>query len=175
MSKGPCGKYMPYRDMTGEIFHYLTVLSRSHSDGKRVFWNVQCKCGVRKTVRGCSLREGKTKSCGDCARHDPRPRRKEIRLTDDKKYMSDLHHKNHLERRSSGLSGIYQELMLKQNGLCAICLRPNASGKRLAVDHSHSTNEYRGLLCDPCNRALGMFQDSIEILASASAYLREYS
>ncbi len=47
----------------------------------------------------------------------------------------------------------YQRLHDAQGGLCAICQRPNIR-RRLALDHNHTTNEIRGLLCDPCNSAM---------------------
>ena len=41
-----------------------------------------------------------------------------------------------------------------------------------AIDHEHSTNKIRGLLC---NLALGHFGDDPELCLKASSYLREFS
>lgn len=66
----------------------------------------------------------------------------------------------------------------EQDGLCAICPRvlgePDPeTGKtvRVCIDHNHLTNEVRGLLCDPCNKALGMFKDDPERCRKAADYL----
>lgn len=61
-------------------------------------------------------------------------------------------------------------LFKKQNGVCAICKKEEL-GKSLAVDHSHNSGEIRGLLCQDCNRGLGMFKDNIELLKKAIDYL----
>lgn len=69
--------------------------------------------------------------------------------------------------------------MAEQGGRCAICKRPFASidAKKRAtsvrVDHDHATGKVRGLLCNPCNTGLGMFQDSIGVLEEALAYLQK--
>lgn len=44
----------------------------------------------------------------------------------------------------------YNEMLVRQGGVCAICSRPPKS-RRLAVDHCHITNIIRGLLCYVCN------------------------
>lgn len=44
---------------------------------------------------------------------------------------------------------------------------------QLAMDHNHKTNEFRGLLCKECNRALGLFGDNIDTLTNAVLYLKE--
>lgn len=71
----------------------------------------------------------------------------------------------------------YNELVLQQDGKCAICKELettviNGSLTSLAVDHDHTTGRVRGLLCCKCNRALGLMKDSVEILESAKEYLR---
>lgn len=50
---------------------------------------------------------------------------------------------------------------------CHICKKEN----KLVFDHCHETHKYRGYLCDPCNRGLGIFQDNIEGLIAAVNYL----
>lgn len=47
----------------------------------------------------------------------------------------------------------------EQKNKCAICKRDmNEYGKIFSVDHNHSTNKIRGLLCDPCNYGLGFYE-----------------
>jgi len=58
-----------------------------------------------------------------------------------------------------------------QNGQCAICKQFPADDKNLMVDHSHSNEQVRGLLCGPCNTLLGMSKDNVSYLASAILYL----
>lgn len=73
----------------------------------------------------------------------------------------------------------YQALVEKQLGLCAICHKPpsqeNPKEMLLHVDHDHDTGEIRGLLCNCCNRGIGMLGDSAETLLSAHEYLKRCS
>ena len=63
----------------------------------------------------------------------------------------------------------------EQNGKCKICKRPiylsGATETIACIDHSHETGEVRGLLCQDCNRGLGLFKDSKEFLLEAARYL----
>lgn len=68
----------------------------------------------------------------------------------------------------------YETLLEGQNGVCAICGRdedPSAFVTRLTVDHCHDTGKVRGLLCGPCNRAIGLFNDDASVIERAAAYL----
>jgi hypothetical protein len=51
---------------------------------------------------------------------------------------------------------------------CEICGKESS---KLAVDHDHSSGEFRGLLCHGCNTGLGKFRDSPEMLQTAIDYL----
>lgn len=63
----------------------------------------------------------------------------------------------------------YEAKWSAQGGLCAIC---RGCFESLQVDHCHETGKVRGLLCKPCNTALGMMRDRIPALQSAIEYLR---
>lgn len=72
----------------------------------------------------------------------------------------------------------YENMWRKQDGKCLICAEQSKEidkkyGKirDLVVDHCHKTNKIRGLLCGPCNRALGGFRDDVTILKNAIKYL----
>lgn len=55
------------------------------------------------------------------------------------------------------------------NGLCDICGKP-PTDRRLAVEHNHTTGEFRGLTCRKCNAAIAFFDDNPEFLTAAIAY-----
>jgi len=73
----------------------------------------------------------------------------------------------------------YNQLLLSQNGVCAICGEPETSTNRgkikcLSVDHDHETGKIRGLLCQKCNQGLGNFKDSLELIEKTKQYLIKY-
>jgi hypothetical protein len=57
-----------------------------------------------------------------------------------------------------------------QQGRCAICGGP-PHGRWLSIDHDHASMTFRGLICRPCNLAIGNMQDNPERLRQAAAYL----
>ena len=65
----------------------------------------------------------------------------------------------------------YVDMFSKQEGVCAICLEECQTRKSLSVDHDHATGKIRGLLCNRCNRAIGMLNDDADILERAKQYV----
>jgi hypothetical protein len=54
-----------FKELTGQTFGRWTVLSRSNTDKhRRIHWVCQCVCGIKKSVNGADLRNGRSKSCG---------------------------------------------------------------------------------------------------------------
>jgi hypothetical protein len=76
-------------------------------------------------------------------------------------------------KRTYGIDSVHYEAMLaQQSGTCAICKGgPRGRHKRFHVDHDHVTGVVRGLLCGPCNQAIGPLNDDQDRLKAAIAYL----
>ncbi|MEU5957577.1 endonuclease VII domain-containing protein [Streptomyces sp. NPDC047525] len=68
----------------------------------------------------------------------------------------------------------YQRLLEAQGGRCAICRETRKTN--LAVDHCHTTEAVRGLLCARCNGQLLArgARDRPEVLRRAAEYLEDY-
>lgn len=66
----------------------------------------------------------------------------------------------------------YLQMHKAQGGTCAIC-KQEEIGRRLAVDHCHTSGKVRGLLCAGCNTALGQMNDDPTLLRRAMEYLIE--
>lgn len=81
------------------------------------------------------------------------------------KYLANTRNLN--LKRLYGMSLLVYEIMKEeQHGLCAICKRE----ADLVVDHDHRTGTVRGLLCQSCNRGMGMLGE--DNLQSAMAYVQ---
>lgn len=62
----------------------------------------------------------------------------------------------------------YEQMVADQDGRCLIC---RSQPDRLVVDHDHQTGRVRGLLCSPCNLALGCLRDNADAARAAAQYL----
>ena len=71
----------------------------------------------------------------------------------------------------------YDKMFKEQNGVCFICNKPQRKKvhKHLFVDHCHTTNKIRALLCNNCNTGIGMFEESIQTMKDAIAYLELFN
>jgi hypothetical protein len=71
----------------------------------------------------------------------------------------------------------YLKFYEEQGGKCKICGESKELGtcKGLVIDHCHTTNKVRGLLCGNCNSGLGKFMDNVELLNNAVLYIKQYN
>lgn len=124
------------------------------------------KCRKLKPAR-CFYRSDRWKSglypqCKLCHNHKVQRRRQDLLAADPEHYA----HRH--RQRFHGLSRQdYERMVGSQKGRCAVCFRK----RKLVVDHNHDTGRVRGLLCSPCNSALGMVNDDPVWVRNLSAYL----
>ena len=93
------------------------------------------------------------------------------RLAEERKRVSRHYRRMKLMRQYGMTVADYERMRREQGWRCGICHKKTL--KTLAVDHDHITGAVRGLLCLPCNRALGLLKDDLSIVESAANYLRE--
>ncbi|CAN5133206.1 hypothetical protein BH09PAT1_BH09PAT1_2710 [soil metagenome] len=73
-------------------------------------------------------------------------------------------------KKKYGLTREEYDRMLKAcNHTCMV--KGCGSKKNLNIDHDHKTGRIRGILCNSCNRALGLLSDSAEKLKGLMDYL----
>lgn len=145
------------------------------------------KCLVTKDTSDFAKRNknGKTglqSKCKQCNR-EYRQSRKDL----EKEYRREYRKRKPVNGRAKMLKysyGLtledYNDLLIKQNGVCAICKK---EVDLLVVDHNHSccpgprscSKCIRGLLCKGCNLGIGYFKDNNEYLKNAVEYLQSFS
>lgn len=88
-----------------------------------------------------------------------------------KEHINKMQRVHRIKRKYDLSPEQYKKILDFQNGGCGIC------GKlpkkyHLSVDHDHKTGLLRGILCSPCNRAIGILGDSVESLGKTISYLK---
>jgi hypothetical protein len=166
----PQGRF--HQDQSGEKIGMLTLIKMTgEKTGNGSYkYLVKCECGNEKVVGYNYMVNNRTQSCGCLQRRKgaDSPNFKHGRSAT-KEYDLELH----MKRKYGMTFKKYEQMLSDQSGLCAICASPppDHHKKRLNIDHCHSSGRVRGLLCDACNRALGLFKDDPDVLLKAISYL----
>lgn len=154
----------------------------------------KCKICSKKADKRYAKRENKEKIkkppiCINCGEIDPNKFRKKHQ-SKCRKCMTDYenkrrlnnpdHHKKttinaYLKRTYNITLEKFNQMLVNQNGVCAICRKPEDPKlcDRLGVDHDHETGKIRGLLCRSCNAMLGNAHDSAERLRNGANYIEK--
>lgn len=112
------------------------------------------------------------RACDKKARHKYREENKER--------FREISRRKQLKHRYGLSIEEYNAILKRQGGCCAVCgtdtnnyMTGNTEVANFAVDHCHSTGKVRGLLCNQCNRAIGMLGDTPESVLRAYEYLKK--
>ena len=125
------------------------------------------RCGEQKPLsdfyklgKGKSSPDGRTATCKVCNNRNSR------------NWYSGQTATYHRMARYGLSEDAYWALLQVQNYSCALCTSKDPKRKQgFVVDHDHQTGRIRGLLCHPCNIALGMLGDNLSGLQKAVKYL----
>lgn len=138
--------------------------------------------GIRSKCKKCSLLDTNGRRTANVEKY------REIERLSVKRHFEEHALKRIGRSRAWKLKYVYKishadfiAMLEKQKHRCAICKNPIRDAQRgrsprdaVCIDHDHVTGKIRGLLCNPCNRGLGSFCDRIDLLATATDYLRSH-
>lgn len=87
------------------------------------------------------------------------------------------HRSSQIKRKYNFTQEQYDDMLIKQNGVCLICGTdtPGRNDKNFHIDHDHDTDRVRGLLCSNCNRAIGLLGDLSVNAYAAGDYLKSHN
>lgn len=132
------------------------------------------KCKRRKDLSEFSKTGNYTRSdCRKChakyvkGKYDPQEKEKKKTYYKEKK--SEITNKVR-KNKYKITSEEFAQMLTKQDNKCQICKQELI---KPCLDHCHTSNKVRGILCSKCNMGLGCFQDDIENLKSAIKYLSD--
>jgi hypothetical protein len=129
-------------------------------------------CEIEKEINSFVKRKNRKSGyqpyCKDC--HNKKAR---------KNYSSTRMREYDLNKNYNITISDYDKLLKEQNSCCAICFIHIDSvnkkhKKNFCVDHCHDTGKIRGLLCDSCNRGIGLLKDNPIIINNAYNYLKRF-
>lgn len=145
------------------------IKARARVKEPRTMTCQQCGTKFQKNPRGRDPR-----TCPDCWKQSREGRRSPRKVPTETMYAWRI-------RRQYGLTVEQRQLMADRQGhACYLCGTPETS-RRLHIDHDHSCCAtsgmscgkcVRGLICRPCNQALGFVGDDLETLQRMVAYLK---
>ena len=140
---------------------------------------IHCHCALPKSefYKNRRYKDGYYSTCSNCISEvrDANPNWKKNQILHQSKLR-----KNHPRKARSyqlkGLYGItiddYDRMYANQQGCCKIC---DEHHDKLYIDHCHTTDKVRDLLCPCCNAFIGMAKEDINILTKAIGYINRHS
>jgi hypothetical protein len=128
-----------------------------------------CKyCGETKEISAFTVYNGKpTHRCRTCGYASVKAWR-----TRNPEKQKEQARRHNLKKLYGVSSADYERMFTEQGGVCYICSSP-PTRKHLDIDHCHASGKVRRLLCNACNKALGLLNDDLDRVTKLADYLAE--
>jgi len=144
----------------------------THYSRWRLKGDVQADIPVRAIGQQATCCSAKHYANGLCANHYMQQRRR------DSPELFAVQELRKAARRLGFDPDMIEAHFREHSGMCDVCGRTATVASkrlryRLAMDHDHRTGQFRGLICDPCNRALGFAGDDPARLRALADYLEQ--
>jgi hypothetical protein len=138
-------------------------------------------CGLVKQAKDFykekRVSDGLTARCKECTKQAAntsyQSRREEVLQSHKDKYCAKKNREKALMRLYGMTIEEWNAMFAEQNYRCAICgsTDPFSDSGNFSVDHCHTFEHVRGILCSHCNTMLGLAKDDPNILFDAHTYL----
>lgn len=150
-------------------FRFLSETHKECSCCSQILPHESFYCSDKKAIRN----RGLSYYCKDCTKEKSRKNHNN-RIKIDPEYKRSK--KDQYIKSTYGISlQEYEEKLVEQGNSCSICgVQLPSTGPLTHLDHCHKTGKLRSFLCTNCNRGLGSFKDSTEILKRAIDYLNTH-
>ena len=153
-------------DLTGQTFGKWDVICRAakYSRGSGTIWICVCACGYPQAVGSVELRNGRSKGCLQCSFEyksgENSHQYKGGALNEgseayfNRRVAASQCHAKEKGHSPVNLTGAeLNQLYLKHDHCCDSCGKHRDTfTQSLSIDHCHETGEFRGFLCNRCNR-----------------------
>lgn len=150
--------------------------------GRRVCTIEECKITLdpRNTIGRCAKHRSKSWTARECGYDGCDKKLRDKNLHGFCQEHAYDYRRDYMLRHHYGITvAEYDAMLAEQDGRCYLCGVPPKAGAKgsagmLHVDHCHATSIVRRLLCLHCNRGLGAFFDSPDLMRAAAAYVEAF-
>jgi hypothetical protein len=159
------GEIMPWKSLYPIIDGKKICSQCKENKNIEFFGKHKCKQGIRPKCKECLNSRNKQYYIENSS--SIKKWAKNYRQTEHRKEWARKNAKKRLkEKRNNSAT--------RPGPLTCECCSDNPDARGIVWDHNHESGNFRGWLCNRCNRVLGMCKDSINVFQNLIKYLENY-
>lgn len=167
--------YGQYKNKTTKKLYYSSQCKRCKNKNKTLKWNTpeyKEKQEIKYKRIALRLKLSRESDNKTYQQYLEECREKRIKV---KELNPELYYRKQKDTYLRSKYGItiedYEQMSENQINKCLICKNEYP----LVVDHCHTSEKVRGLLCSECNSGLGLFKENPDYLLGAIEYIKSWS